>query len=582
MNERDLRGAENRPMTTMTRIRNLALCFAIAGAAACANGNDDQGNQTPDAGPDSSIDVGSDTPVDTHPDVAPTDTGRDTGPSDTGGEISSDASDASSPDTSTKCAYPDTETRPCGHCGKQTRFCLPSDVWTGWSGCAGEIVGDVECSVGETRVSDCGNCGKSTDICDPVACTFVTGSCAGEGPCSPGDVETTSASCPAGLIRTHTCGDTCTWSPFSDCASPTGWLAIADAPTTFTGRHDHTAVWSGTEMLVFGGNGSSVKNDGAAYRPSSNTWRTLATAGSLSGGRYQHVAVWTGSKMIVWGGQDSSFGTASYHNDGAIYDPSTDTWTPIPAAPIVGRKELAAVWSTTTDELVVWGGAGYNYPYPLGDGAAYSPSAGTWRKIATAPLTARYNSVAAWTGTEMIVWGGTTGSTQYADGARYDPLTNSWISFPLAALAGRFDTFNAFGGGALFIAGGYYGSYTGGSQVSSDGALYYPGAGWSPISTPDTTTLTGGLTRYGGAAWYGGSKFFVFGGAGTSSSSIAGAASYDPATDAWTAIDPTGAPGARYHTTVVWTGDEAIVWGGESTVYGGTYFANGAAFRPAP
>ena len=44
--------------------------------------------------------------------------------------------------------------------------------------------------------------------------------------------------------------------------------------------------------------------------------------------RYWHTAVWTGSEMIVFGGM-SSVGTV--YGDGSRYDPATDTWTP--AAP---------------------------------------------------------------------------------------------------------------------------------------------------------------------------------------------------------------------------------------------------------
>ena len=37
-----------------------------------------------------------------------------------------------------------------------------------------------------------------------------------------------------------------------------------------------------------------------------------------------HTAVWTGSEMIVWGGFDSG---TSYLNTGGRYNPSTDSWT---------------------------------------------------------------------------------------------------------------------------------------------------------------------------------------------------------------------------------------------------------------
>ena len=35
-----------------------------------------------------------------------------------------------------------------------------------------------------------------------------------------------------------------------------------------------------------------------------------------------HTAVWTGSEMIVWGGTG-----ANYFNTGGRYNPNTDSWT---------------------------------------------------------------------------------------------------------------------------------------------------------------------------------------------------------------------------------------------------------------
>lgn len=41
-------------------------------------------------------------------------------------------------------------------------------------------------------------------------------------------------------------------------------------------------------------------------------------------GRTDHTAVWTGSEMIIWGGQSNYV----YLNSGARYNPATDTWIP--------------------------------------------------------------------------------------------------------------------------------------------------------------------------------------------------------------------------------------------------------------
>lgn len=42
-------------------------------------------------------------------------------------------------------------------------------------------------------------------------------------------------------------------------------------------------------------------------------------------------------------------------------------------------------------------------------------------------------------------------------------------------------------------------------------------------------------------------------------------------------MDSTGEPAARSRAVVIWTGKEAIIWGGVS---GGNYLADGAIFRP--
>ncbi len=88
-------------------------------------------------------------------------------------------------------------------------------------------------------------------------------------------------------------------------------------------------------------------------------------------------------------------------------------WTTLAPAPIEGREDHTATWTGT--ELIVWGGSAYERaPLPdsgelltfRDDGAAYDPAAGTWRAVAPAPVPARSGHTAVWTGTEVIVWGG--------------------------------------------------------------------------------------------------------------------------------------------------------------------------------
>ena len=130
-----------------------------------------------------------------------------------------------------------------------------------------------------------------------------------------------------------------------------------------TGRRDHKAVWTGASMIAWGGRvssgGLSWLDTGGTYDPTTDTWKATSTANAPTP-REGHTAVWTGSKMIVWGGFDGG-----YLNTGGIYDPATDTWTATSTlnAPSAG----AAVW--TGSKMIVWGGYGGGY---LNTGRLYS------------------------------------------------------------------------------------------------------------------------------------------------------------------------------------------------------------------
>src|SRR5438094_499394 len=79
---------------------------------------------------------------------------------------------------------------------------------------------------------------------------------------------------------------------------------------TTAARHLQTAAWAGSEMIVWGGqSGISPNyiywNDGGRYNPAGNSWTAVATTNAPAG-RYQQTAVWTGSEMIVWGGASNT------------------------------------------------------------------------------------------------------------------------------------------------------------------------------------------------------------------------------------------------------------------------------------
>jgi N-acetylneuraminic acid mutarotase len=75
-------------------------------------------------------------------------------------------------------------------------------------------------------------------------------------------------------------------------------------------------------MIVWGGQYvaglfPAVLNDGGQYNPTTDSWTPMAT-NNAPPPRENHTAVWTGSAMIVWGGYNGT----SYLNDTFSYSPS--------------------------------------------------------------------------------------------------------------------------------------------------------------------------------------------------------------------------------------------------------------------
>lgn len=169
----------------------------------------------------------------------------------------------------------------------------------------------------------------------------------------------------------------------------------------------------------------------AELEPAGGSWATLGD-GPLSQ-RQDPAMVWTGTDVLVWGGL-SPGGTGL--RDGAAYDPAKDRWRRLPPAPAAGRADAVVAW--TGSEMLVWGGTGAG---GVGDaGAAFDPIRGRWRRLPDGPLTARHDAEFAWTGTELVIWGGEDSSGEpLRDGARYAPATNRWRMLPPGPLDGRGD-----------------------------------------------------------------------------------------------------------------------------------------------
>src|SRR5437868_4277181 len=122
----------------------------------------------------------------------------------------------------------------------------------------------------------------------------------------------------AGLLLVVTTGwtQTPTPTPTPGCTDDS-WTATSTTNPP-SARYIHTAIWTGSEMIVWGGNNgsNSVLNTGGRYNPDTDSWTATSTTNAPTG-RWIHTAVWTGSEMIVWGGDNArggDFNTGGRYN----------------------------------------------------------------------------------------------------------------------------------------------------------------------------------------------------------------------------------------------------------------------------
>ncbi len=268
------------------------------------------------------------------------------------------------------------------------------------------------------------------------------------------------------------------------------WQKLASSPYTPVMREGgERVVWTGREMLAFG------VVDGA-YNPATKQWHSIA-AGAPAGAS---ATVWTGSQVLMWGGGCC----ADFHNNGAAYNPKTNAWTPIPAAPLA-KRAAPGVW--TGKELIVVGGNGDEKTFA--DAAAYNPVTKQWRKLPSLPAPRTEASV-TWTGTEVLVVGGMnmggSTSTVFADGCAYNPTTNRWRDLPSSGVP-RTEHVAVWTGSQLLVWGGY--TKLNGVEVTvpSHGMAYDPATNrWSAMPA---SPLKG---RAGPVALWTGTEMLVFGG----------------------------------------------------------------------
>jgi hypothetical protein len=352
----------------------------------------------------------------------------------------------------------------------------------------------------------------------------------------------------------------------STLASPAGTTCESWSPTATAGaptaREGHSAIWTGAEMIVWGGNNGvlHLENTGGRYDPATDGWTPTSTGGAPIA-RYGHAALWTGTTMLVWGGYDASSHVAQ---TGGRYDVTTDSWTStsLVDAPSA-RYQHVAVW--TGSEMLVWGGC-------IDGGTVfdslvhrYRPDLDAWTTSSSPGPAGQCGVAGVWTGSELLLFGAQSTVTAH----RYMLASDTWsemssLNRPFA----RFGPTGIWTGAEMIVWGGDSYTNTGGRYAPSTDT-------WVP--TPTAGAPDG---RSSHSAVWSGSEMIVWG--GWRGHSVGDGARYDPAANAWSALPATLSP--RHRHSAVWTGDEMIVWGGR---VGDTYvpiefFNTGARLRMGP
>lgn len=320
-------------------------------------------------------------------------------------------------------------------------------------------------------------------------------------------------------------------------------------------RVDFSAVWTGTEMIVWGGYGpAAVFNTGGRYNPSTNTWLPVSTVNAPSP-RARHSAVWTGIAMMIWGGTNTQ---GTFYNDGYFYDPGNDTWQPLPSFGAPTPRHMAFA-QMTSNGVMIWGGG--DASAALNTGAIFDFNFYGWTPMSTvnAPVPRSWPGI-AWTGSKLIVWSGGVPGGFVNTGAMWDLATDTWTAMTTAnSPAPRRESRAVWTGTEMIVWGGVTNM-----PVVSGGRFNPATDTWSALPTAGAPLAYEGHTMI----WTG-TEAIVWGGLG--------GARYNPVTDSWSPIGHTNEPPSTVSHQTVWTGTHMVAWGGAVS---GQYVATGGRYDP--
>jgi N-acetylneuraminic acid mutarotase len=343
-------------------------------------------------------------------------------------------------------------------------------------------------------------------------------------------------------------------------------LNASQPPTAASNGHIYTYGYN---------NQSPFESIIARFNPATNSWQKLTNlpAGLLTA-KDKPTFLWTGTELLIWGGNGA--------NDGYRYNPNTNSWTTMSStnAPVPRNFYVSCFTGT---ELIIWGGSDANTAVALNTGARYNLASNTWTAMTTTNAPAfLFGASAIKDGNAMYVYGGSSGNVYSNKMNKYDFVANTWTqntpggtTVPVRTGAGMM-SHNGF----IYVFGGTYTPQFSVTQFLFDGYVYNTATNsWS-------ANIGSGVPGYQqGANIQKGNKVYSFGGVTGSGNNYSyvneiGVKDITAPNPAYTKLGnaPVAARFGSYVDTL--TNNRLIFWGG-FVFSGSNYipFANGTIYN---
>lgn len=332
-----------------------------------------------------------------------------------------------------------------------------------------------------------------------------------------------------------------------------GWQKIPETPPVSSAAFVSSVTVSMGDretVLFYGSSAGRIWS----YRFAQNDW--VSGLSGLQRVPAEAGLVWMGTRLLFWSGLGGPGGVWELSNQGGLYDPATDTWSPVD---LVGVLPLAVSGSAYTgQEAFMYGRTAVAEAPP--SGIFYNPSTDRWR-APPAGIPDAFEPAIVGVGSKIIVWGGFASSpaaaptTPVGKGAVYDAVSDAWTPMVTEnAPSARAEMVAFAAHGQAFVWGGTDNTSDSlGTITFRDGAMYDPARDrWTPISTANSAV------RAQGGVWAEEQGLaYVWSGQDSPGVKLW---SYSPATDTWASVDVTDLPAIK-NISFHWTGSRLLVLG---------------------